>query len=166
MPPVPRPTPRGGPRAAATGATESTGSAGRDTPTKRGTVDKKLVTNITDTYTMLGMMVSGAGLARGDEGLVGSGQSLVNRADRFGEAWLGLANRNPKVKAALVRFTEGTATAEILVLHVAVLMPLLASRGVVPVPMAMAVDAMVDQDVPPDPSTVVPAPAPEEPVPA
>lgn len=46
-------------------------------------------------------------------------------ADKITDAWMTLADRNPRVKDALKRFTEGGAFAEVAVLHIGLVYPFL-----------------------------------------
>lgn len=114
---------------------------------QRPTVDDKLRESLKGTYEMAGVLVMGIGLrprkigeeihAPGDPGLVATGEAIVTRADAAVEAWLDLADKNPKVKTALRRFTEGSAFAGLIGVHVAMAAPVLASRGILPPQLAV-----------------------------
>lgn len=119
-------------------------------PKKRTPADKKLASSIASTYQGIGLMVTAAGMSRGDGGVAGTGTAIVEQAEAAAEAWLVLADQNPKVKAALRKFTEGSAFAGLVAVHIPVVMPLLASRGVIPVSFAegMAAASMMNGNTP------------------
>lgn len=90
------------------------------------------------------MLALGIGMQAQNEACAQVGSSLMNRAfvmnaggqlvphpdprtgaDKLTDAWMTLADRNPKVKAALRRFTEGGAAAEVIILHATILSPFL-----------------------------------------
>lgn len=95
-------------------------------------MDDQLRESLTTNYQMVGMLVIGIGMPREDPGLIGMGTQMVNRSDAVADAWLELAEKNPKVKAALRRFSEGSAAATLIGVHLSMAAPLLASRGIVP----------------------------------
>lgn len=105
-------------------------------PKRRIGQDKKTQEAISGVYTMIGGVVTTAGMVREDNGIAGTGQEIINHADTIAEAWMDLADQNPKVKKALQRFTEGSAAATLVALHVSVSMPLLIDRNVLPNPLA------------------------------
>jgi hypothetical protein len=100
--------------------------------------ERKLAAAIAQSYGMLGMGIVGVGLRIGDEGITGSGAVTVDMADSIAVAWIDLARKNPKVKAYLKKLTEASSVAVLVGMHVAILAPLLASRGVIPTSMAEA----------------------------
>ena len=141
---VPRPrTKERAPRQprAKTATTETPDSA---TSTVRTPADAKLAESVKGMYEGIGVLSMTLGMPRGDERLVNFGLSLVNPtvvgltaegapitpdertgAEKVTDAWMTCADRNPKVKAALRRFTEGGAFAELIALHVSLLIPFL-----------------------------------------
>lgn len=114
------------------------GERNEDGSKKRGTGDLKLKTELAGTYSTIGMAVAGIGISKKDGGIAGTGAALVNHAEAAADAWLDLADRNPKVKLALMRMTEASAIGALVTVHMAILMPLLADRGVVPPSIAAA----------------------------
>jgi hypothetical protein len=52
-----------------------------------------------------------------------------------------VADKNPKVKSALRKFTEGSAFAGLVGVHVAMAAPVLASRGILPPHLAAILSA-------------------------
>lgn len=134
MPDVPRPRSRK--PSAKTDTTETTGSTTKAPPdppptpaTTRTPADRKLAESVAAMYSGVGMLVMGIGVPRahatGDERLVATGIEIQGQAETFAEAWMNLADKNPKVKAALKKATEGGAFAEVFALHVALLLPYL-----------------------------------------
>ena len=107
-------------------------AAAEPTPKRRTPTDRKLAAELTSTYQGIGLAVSGIGVARSDTGLMGTGAAMVNNAEHASEAWLDLADQNPRVKAALVKFTEASAIGSLVAVHLSMAVPLLASRGVIP----------------------------------
>lgn len=118
--------PKAKPRAAAKPKATAKPSDGR-TP-----ADRKLAASVAEMYTMMGMMVGGIGDIKQDPGLSGTGLALVGNSEAIAETWMDLADKNPKVKAALKNITEVSAVGAVVGIHVSCAMPLLISRGVVP----------------------------------
>jgi hypothetical protein len=114
------------------GATKDTA---KDAPPRArpGTKDAKLQESIVDLYAQGGLLIAGVGMARADEGITSVGVGLANGSQAIGEAWMDLADKNPKVKAALLKFTEVSSVGVLVSLHVAVVLPFMADRGMVPV---------------------------------
>lgn len=112
---------------------------------KRVTADVKLRESVKGMYEGVGMLAFTVGMARESEPLSTLGQSLVGEppdlmtaegvvvanpdprtgAEKVADAWMVLADRNPRVKAILQRVTEGGAVAEVATLHLAFVMPFL-----------------------------------------
>lgn len=115
-----------------TEATVETEVPKESAPKKRPPTDRRIADSITGTYQSAGMVIIAAAMARQDEGLLGTGQAVVNGAESASEAWLELADQNPKVKKALQRFSEGSAVATLFAVHIGMVLPLAASRGVLP----------------------------------
>jgi hypothetical protein len=65
-----------------------------------------------------------------------SGVRTMEIAPSISDAWIDLSRRNRAVKDALIRFTEVSAAAVVIGMHVSMLAPFLASRGVIPEAMA------------------------------
>lgn len=138
MPEVPRPRkPR---TTAKTGTTETTDSTktAKETPppplsssptVKRTPADQKLTDAVAAMYSGVGMLVMGIGIPRaqasGDGRIAQTGLDIQNNAEKFAEAWMTCADRNPKVKATLKKVTEGGAFAEVVALHLSLLLPYL-----------------------------------------
>jgi hypothetical protein len=58
--------------------------------------------------------------------------NFVESAGAAADSWVDVAEKNPKIKAALLKFTSGTAFAQVISIHFAMLTPVLAGYGVVP----------------------------------
>jgi hypothetical protein len=101
-------------------------------PKPRTPADKKLQAAIVGTYQGIGAGGIGIGMRLGDPGLQGTGLALIESADAISEAWMELADTNPKVKQFLKRATEVSTVGTLVALHLAAAMPLLISRGVIP----------------------------------
>lgn len=110
-------------------------------PKKRTPTDKKLAAELASTYQGIGLAVMGVGNLRQDPGVIATGVAVVEHAEQASEAWLDLADQNPKVKAALKRFTEASAVGSLVMVHASMLIPLAASRGIIPGPLAAAAAA-------------------------
>lgn len=94
--------------------------------------ERKLAASISGTYSMMGTGLIGIGMRMDDAGIAGSGVSMVNMAEETAAAWIELSRKNPKVKAYLKKITEAGASAVVIGMHIAMFMPLLASRGILP----------------------------------
>lgn len=147
MPAVPRPDRPGRtarePRTP--GTTETPDSAAsqpaQPKPRARPPADAKLAESVRGMYQGVGMLALGVGMQRQHQALVQFGAALMEPeidprtgepipdgrtgADKITDAWMTLADRNPRVKATLVKFTEGGAAAEVIVLHATLLYPFL-----------------------------------------
>jgi hypothetical protein len=105
----------------------------RDTPRRgRATIDDKLRESLVDTYQMLGLALITIAMPGEDQGLAATGVMVTERADAAADAWLDVADKNPKVKSALRKFTEGSAFAGLFAIHLSMVAPVLASRGILP----------------------------------
>lgn len=111
-------------------------------PASRRTTDDKVRESLTGTYQMLGGTLASIGMVKQDSGLAGTGVAFINSAETLTDAWMDLAEQNPAVKAALRRFTEGSSLGTLIVAHGACMVPLLASRGVIPDAMSGVMTAM------------------------
>jgi hypothetical protein len=103
--------------------------------------EKKLASSIAQAYGMIGVGIVGIGIRLSDQGLVGTGVETSNMAEALSLAWIELARKNPKIKTYLKKMVEASAAGVLIGMHVAVLMPLLADRGIIPVGMVMASEA-------------------------
>lgn len=103
-----------------------------DAPKQRSPQDRKLEAAVTELYQGLGLVGMGLGAPRNDAGIVGTSMACMEQAPAIAAAWMDLADRSPSVKAALKRLTEVSAMGTLVGLHVALAMPLLQDRGVVP----------------------------------
>lgn len=109
-----------------------------DPPKKtRTAADKKLGVSVAGFYQTAGLGLLAMGMNREDAGLAGTGTALIENAETVAEAWLDLADQNPAVKRALVKFTQVSAAGTLVTMHGMMLLPLLADRGVIP-PMVAA----------------------------
>lgn len=99
-----------------------------DTRARAGN-DRKLKEGLQGLYTTIGMTVLATA---GDDPTRYAGEHIVNMAEPAADAWIDLGNQNPKVKAALVKFSEGTAAAAIIGIHVTMLAPFLLAKGMIP----------------------------------
>lgn len=59
-------------------------------------------------------------------------QNFIESSGAAADAWVDVAEKNPKIKAALLKFTSGTAMAQVVSVHVTMLLPVLSGYGVVP----------------------------------
>jgi hypothetical protein len=109
-----------------------------------GNKTTRLRDDIAQFYGTLGMAAVGIGIATGDAGINGTGQAIVMRADTIADAWVELAQKNLKVKKALEQITGATSMGGIIGVHVMVLIPFLADRGMVPPLVAAAFQATPD----------------------
>lgn len=57
---------------------------------------------------------------------------IENTKDKCADAWIELAERDPKVKQFLVRITSGSAWGGVIIAHGMMIIPILAKRGIVP----------------------------------
>lgn len=103
-----------------------------DAPKPRTPADRKLAASVAGGYQTIGALITGIGFRIEDSGLVGTGTATINNSEMLAEAWMDLADKNPKVKDTLKRLTEVTTVGVLVSLHLATLMPLLIDRGVVP----------------------------------
>lgn len=151
MPSVPRPNaktkppppkvPKPEPEQATPGTTHtpnpSTSRLNRD--------DAKLRESLRGMYEGVGMLAMGVGIPRKDPrllqfsatllepqivGLTPTGEAILGPdprtgAEKIADAWMTAADRNPRIKTALRRFTEGGAIAEVAALHISLLLPFL-----------------------------------------
>lgn len=108
--------------------------------------EKKLAASLSQAYGMIGIGVMGLGARLQDPGLIGTGSQTVEMADGLSVAWVELARKNAKVKAYLKKIVEASAAGVLVGMHVALLTPLLASRGVLPASM-MGAQAQETADV-------------------
>lgn len=153
MPQVPRPR-AANPKASTppptdtTDTTESRGSAQPPPPPPppRSPTDAKLAASILQMYEGVAVLAGGFGIPRamrtGDDRLLVLSAHLMEPrtaevdgvvrvvdqrtgAEAITDAWMTAADRNPKIKAALRRFTEGGAIAEVVALHLPLVIPFL-----------------------------------------
>lgn len=97
--------------------------------------EKKLAEAISQMYQMAGGIALGIGFRIADQGLVGTGAKTLEMADAISVAWIDLSRRNPAVKKWLQRVTEMGSTSVLVGMHVAIIVPLLIDRGVIPASM-------------------------------
>jgi hypothetical protein len=100
------------------------GSSGGSTPRQpRGSL-KNVQENLTDAYVMIGIAVAFydpfAGLVIGE------------KADHLAASWVKLAETNPKIRKALERMTEASGWASVVGAHVAIAVPIMRNRGIIP----------------------------------
>jgi hypothetical protein len=60
------------------------------------------------------------------------GTLMHKRAGELAEAWVDLAERDPRVKRTLERLLEATGWGGIVAAHVAIVIPVIANRGMLP----------------------------------
>lgn len=112
-----------------TGTTDPSGTTEPKPWADRTPADRKLAEAVSAMYSGVGMLVMGIGIPRavqtGDGRIAQTGNDIQENADRFAEAWMVTAERNPKVKALLKKVTEGGAFAEVVALHLSLLLPYL-----------------------------------------
>lgn len=149
MPPVPRPTARARAEDKVKGKTPPEGSTTgtprtpESTPTRTSRDDVKLRESVKGMYEGVALLALGVGLPHQHEGLLqfantlmepqalvmSDGQVVVpdprTGADKIADAWMTAADRNPRIKQALKRVTEGGALAEVAALHITLILPFL-----------------------------------------
>lgn len=81
---------------------------------------------------MVGMGVHAVAQARGDVNMVAAGVNITSQANGTADAWLELSQQNPQVKRMLQGFVQGSAVANLVGAHVAMIAPIVASRGIIP----------------------------------
>jgi hypothetical protein len=94
--------------------------------------DKKLHASLVRMYSMMGVGMTGFGQARGDIGLATAGVNVMSNASETADAWIELAQQNPRVRQALNGLVTGGAMANLIGSHVAIVAPILAARGAIP----------------------------------
>jgi hypothetical protein len=93
--------------------------------------DRKLHASLIRFYGMVGVGITGAGMARGDVGLATVGVNITSQAEGTADAWIELSQQNPRVRKVLQGFVQGSAAANLIGAHVGMVVPLLAARGMV-----------------------------------
>jgi hypothetical protein len=94
-------------------------------PKQRGPGMRKLETQLRELYETLAVVV----VAPLDQ--LG-GTLMHKRAGELAEAWVDLAERDPRVKRTLERLLEATGWGGIVAAHVAIVIPVIANRGMLP----------------------------------
>lgn len=94
--------------------------------------DKKLQVALQGLYETSGVLLTGFGFQREDDGVIGMGLQVTQLAEQTSLAWMDLADQNPKIKAVLLRVTETSALATVVTLHIGMALPLLVSRQIIP----------------------------------
>lgn len=113
----------------------------------RSPADKKLQVSIAQGYGYIGMALMGIGTRFKDSGLANTGVATINGAEAVSEAWMNAADSNPKVKQFLMQATQVGTIGALVGCHVAMAMPLLIDRGVIPVEVAaMAASEAADMN--------------------
>lgn len=135
----PESAPSAKPRAGRRSTTGTGGAGGSSAPgvtpePKMSADDKKLHASLTRMYTMVGVAVTGMGMARSDIGLATAGVNITSMAEDTSSSWIELAQQNPKVRRALNGLVTGSAAANVIGSNVAMIAPILAARGAVPPP--------------------------------
>lgn len=116
------PTPQGAPR-------DPVDPAPRE-PRPRSPQDRKLAASIAEMYQAAGMIGYGIAQQKQDQGLGQTSANIMENSEAIAEAWMDLADKNPKIKAALKSITEVSAIGAVVGLHVTCVLPFLASRGI------------------------------------
>lgn len=132
-----------------------TGTAPRTSPVKRGG-KKSLEKEIQDTLTFIGMSLS---IINQRDGMI-----VVSGAHDFAIAWNELAQRNPKVHAAISSLTQSTSYAQVIMATMAIAVPIMGNHGMLPAAIAaMFGGAPTQQHEPPPRPYVVEEPTAEVP---
>ena len=106
-------------------------------PRKKSTTrNDRLRDDLSQMYSMFGIGVAGLGAGIGDNGIAGVGMAMLSTADDAADAWMELAERNPKVRERLEQLTSASALGGIIAVHFTMLTPLLVDRKVFPSAMA------------------------------
>lgn len=95
-------------------------------------------------YTMGGAALAASAVAREDHPLAAAGMNVIGNAERVADAWMDLADRNPRIRAMLHKLSEGSAIGTLVGLHVSMAMPVLAAKGLVPPQVAIMFGAAED----------------------
>lgn len=101
-------------------------------PGYRTPKERKLQASLTAAYEGLGVGVSLLGVQLQDEGIAQTGVKINGMADITADAWLELAKENPKIMETLIRLTEASKMGVLVGCHIAMIVPFLVNRGMVP----------------------------------
>ncbi len=106
-----------------------------DTPKTRGPGMRKLETQLRETYETLAVIA-----VMPFDQLAGA---LVHkRAGELAESWIDLAERDSRIKHTLERLMEATGWGGVVATHAAIIIPVLANRGMLPDAVAGGAAAM------------------------
>lgn len=110
-----------------------TGKSGERKSAPRSRVrvsDEKIRGALSDVYNMIGMAAIPFDPVYA--------QFVMDKSDDLADAWMDLAENNPKVRTYLQRFTEGSGVGTIIMAHAMMVAPLLAKRGIIPAPIGVS----------------------------
>jgi hypothetical protein len=99
-------------------------------PRQRAPNDRKLALSLAETYQTIGAVGFGFAQVKQDEGLAHTSARVIENAEAIAEAWMDLADKNPKVKSALKGLTEVSSIGVLAGLHFTCALPFLISRGI------------------------------------
>lgn len=115
------------------GANEYEPFAREDRPRSRELA--RLEADLAQMYVNVGLV---AGVAGGQAGNI-AGTVIAQKADTLAGSWIDLAERDPRVRAAIKRLLQGSAWSGVVFAHVGVFLPIAAVTGILPEPVAQKV---------------------------
>lgn len=143
-PPRTSKVPKPEPEATKTGTTGTPDSSRSPAAARPSRDDVKLRESVKGMYEGVAMLAFAVGMQREHTGLLQFSGTLMEPsvvgltdtgdpivvdprtgADKIADAWMTAADRNPRIKQALKRVTEGGALAEVAALHMTLLLPFL-----------------------------------------
>lgn len=99
---------------------------------RRSSADARIKESLTGMYAMIGSGMSGIGAVQGNAGLYAAGVNVAVQGEGIAEQWLDLADEVPAVRRGLESMLKGGAITVVIMSHVGLVLPALASAGVVP----------------------------------
>jgi hypothetical protein len=129
-----------------------------------GLTDADLRARLVDSYQTLGTLLAGMGYMRRNPGLALAGFNVIASAEEQADIDVRACRTNPRLRALLVRFLDSSATMQFVGAKVALAAPALAAfaphpfvtgianRAIKPEAHAMALEAMPDLFIAPEPA--------------
>jgi hypothetical protein len=98
----------------------------------RQSADARIKESLTGMYAMIGSGMSGIGAVQQNAGLYAAGVNVATQAEVIADNWIDCANEIPAVRRGLESMLKGGAVTVLVMSHVGLVLPALASAGVVP----------------------------------